>query len=90
MRVHVKFQDKCLVIPCKDSKESVKWLISEAVKRFHSLGYLITENEQSCLYLPNEGGMLWIDDAIEDVLCNNSFVELKSELKLFVLYILCS
>ncbi|CAB4032029.1 histidine ammonia-lyase [Paramuricea clavata] len=64
MRVHVKFEDKCLVIPCKDGKQSIKWLISEAVERFRKLRSTEStvgsqldglSNMPSCLYLPNGG-----------------------------------
>ncbi|CAB4032030.1 histidine ammonia-lyase [Paramuricea clavata] len=86
MRVHVKFEDKCLVIPCKDGKQSIKWLISEAVERFRKLRSTEStvgsqldglSNMPSCLYLPNGGGMLFFNDAIEDVLENDGFAELK-------------
>lgn len=84
MRVHVKFEDNCLVIPCKNEKSSIQWLLSEAVDRFRksrSPGSSQLDVMSSSLYLPNGGGMLWLDDAIEDVLENDVFVELKSTYK---------
>ncbi len=83
MRVHVKFEDKCLVVPCKDGKKPVKWLISEAVDRFRELSCRNSSelDKSCCLYCPNGGGMLFVNDAIEDVLENDGFVELKSEIK---------
>jgi hypothetical protein len=88
MRVHVKFEDKCLVIPCKDGKQSIKWLISEAVERFRKLrstestvsSQLDDDLSNNCLYLPG-GGMLFFNDAIEDVLENDGFAELKSKIE---------
>ena len=89
MRVHVKFEDKCLVVPCKDGKKSVRWLISEAVERFRELCCVNNSkfelDDQTCrLYLPNSTGMLCLKDAIEDVLENDGFVELKREMKIYI------
>ena len=89
MRVNIKFEDKCLVIPSKDGRESVKWLISEAVRRFNALNGAAGTSQFSddvswCLCVPNGGGMLYFSDAIEDVLENDGFAELKSELLLRV------
>ncbi|XP_028398085.1 histidine ammonia-lyase-like isoform X1 [Dendronephthya gigantea] len=77
MIVHVKFGDECLVIPCQDGKKSVKWLITEAVKRFRTLQRTTDIPNQPCLYLPNRGGLLWPSDPIESVLKDNGFVEMK-------------
>ena len=84
MRVHVKFEDKCVVIPCKDGRESIKWLISEAVRRFKGLNGGSESSQlnvmSSCLCMPNQGGMLYFSDAIGDVLDNDGFAELKREI----------
>ena len=84
MRVHVKFEDKCVVIPCKDGRESIKWLISEAVRRFQGLNGGSERSQLNVmswwLCMPNEGGMLYFSDAIGDVLDNDGFAELKSEI----------
>ena len=91
MKIHVKFEDKCLVVPCRDGKKSVKWLISEAVERFCELrlntSKFEVDDQTRCLYklyLPNGGGMLCLKDALEDVLDNDGFVELKSKMKIQV------
>ena len=91
MRVHVKFEDECLVVPCKDGNKSVKWLISEAVQRFRELRLKSSkfelDEQTSCLYMPNGGGMLCFKDLVEDVLENDGFVELRSKMKVMKLSI---
>ena len=81
MRVHVKFDEKCVVVPCEDGKHSVKWLLTQALRRFQTLGDVISSNDSNaCLQLPNDGGTLWSDDVIQDVLENDDFVEMRCEI----------
>lgn len=81
MRVHVKFDETCVVVPCEDGKHSVKWLLTQALLRFQTLGDGISSNgSNACLQLPNDGGTLWSDDVIQDVLENDDFVEMRCEI----------
>lgn len=86
MRITVKIDDKCIVVPCPDEKLPIKWLISEALKRNLPPNSKFEDNhdDTSCvahyvLCLPN-GGVLWSEDGITNVLENDEFVELKSKI----------
>lgn len=81
MRVIVKVGGKCFLVPCGDGRKSVRWLITEALNRsrsFNTLNDVDPHNEDYHLCLP-DGAIIWQDDAIEDVLENDGFVELKSK-----------
>ena len=85
MRITVKAKDVCLVIPCGEGRKTVQWLVCEAVERSTkahefgpSLSHGLTKQPKDYyLCLPNDGGILWPEDIISEVLENDGFVELR-------------
>lgn len=81
MRIIVKIDDKCIAVPCADETLPIKWLIWEALKRTlptKSRGNPdCVSNYVLCLL---NGGVLWPEDAIADVLESDEFVELKGKI----------
>ncbi|GCB83367.1 hypothetical protein scyTo_0023670 [Scyliorhinus torazame] len=75
--VHVR--EEWLTVPCKDTQASVQWLGTEALRR-----YLKNKPDSGAVSLGNNGflvrrcqglSLLDPDDAIEDVLEDNDFIE---------------
>uniref|UniRef100_A0A6I8STG5 Histidine ammonia-lyase n=1 Tax=Xenopus tropicalis TaxID=8364 RepID=A0A6I8STG5_XENTR len=80
--VHVR--GEWLTIPCKDACETIKWLGKEALRRYiknkpDNEFLSCVEDVKFCVRRCKGLGLLDLDDAIEDVLENDEFLEVVVE-----------
>uniref|UniRef100_A0A3P9HGX1 Par3/HAL N-terminal domain-containing protein n=1 Tax=Oryzias latipes TaxID=8090 RepID=A0A3P9HGX1_ORYLA len=80
-RFTVHIRDEWLAVPCRETSRTVGWLGQEALKRYiknkPDNGGITSVKETRFIVRRCQGlGLLDVDDAIEDVLEDNDFVEL--------------
>lgn len=87
MKINVKVNEECFVIPCGSKKKEIRWLKEEAIKRFNK--YSVSRTNTPTTFYSNEcevrlietDGILDDDDYVQDVLNDKDFVVLgKSKL----------
>lgn len=83
-RFTVHIRDEWLAVPCRETSRTVGWLGQEALKRYiknkPDNGGITSVKETRFIVRRCQGlGLLDVDDAIEDVLEDNDFVELGKD-----------
>lgn len=81
MKISAHCQGLCIVVPCGDGSEDIKWLIEETVKRASNLSDKIDATPDTLeARLECSHGVLMKDDKIKDVLDDNAVIFLGSTL----------
>ncbi|KAM4748564.1 histidine ammonia-lyase-like [Rhinophrynus dorsalis] len=83
-RYTVRIREEWMVVPCKDSSESIGWLGKEALRRYKknkpdNEGFDCVEDVKFYLRRCKDMGLLDPEDIIEDALEDNDFVEVVIE-----------
>uniref|UniRef100_A0A8C5EYX1 Histidine ammonia-lyase n=1 Tax=Gouania willdenowi TaxID=441366 RepID=A0A8C5EYX1_GOUWI len=83
-RFTVHIRDEWLAVPCQDTSKSILWLGTEALKRYiknkPDNGGITSVSDTRFVVRRCQGlGLLDVDDAIEEVLEDNDFIELAIE-----------
>ncbi|CAG08696.1 unnamed protein product, partial [Tetraodon nigroviridis] len=83
-RFTIHIRDEWLAVPCRDPKNTIRWLGHEALKRYiknkpDNGGIQAVKDTRFVVRRCQSLGLLDADDTIEDVLEDNDFVELAIE-----------